>query len=381
MRSLLPLLIILFTYQIAFGQNKLESTGNVGIGTSSPNYLLHVKKGSSGTNGHNFADILVEDNDKGMIQIVTPSTGIGYFGFGNELDNYIGGMQYDHTNNRLIFRANNHNYNLSIDNNGSIGVGTLTPATTLEVNGDISLSRTHKITFLEKVNGGTRAYIGSTNGKNGDYNSLVFAVGGGTESMILRHNGNLGIGTLTPINKLQINNLNNDGINLDNKFRFRTSGTSNNFVLEHIADNGNLYFRSMVAGDAAGNIIINDLGGNVAIGGASTGSHKLAVHGSIGAREIKVEASGWSDFVFFDNYNLRSLEETEQYIQENQHLPDIPSEAEVTANGISLGEMDAKLLQKIEELTLYLIEQNKENQALKTEMESLKSRLEKLEKQ
>ncbi|MCV9387482.1 hypothetical protein [Reichenbachiella ulvae] len=71
--------------------------------------------------------------------------------------------------------------------------------------------------------------------------------------------------------------------------------------------------------------------------------------------------TGWSDFVFFDNYNLRSLDETEQFIQENQHLPDIPSEAEVTANGINLGEMDAKLLQKIEELTLHMIEMNKQN--------------------
>ena len=98
---------------------------------------------------------------------------------------------------------------------------------------------------------------------------------------------------------------------------------------------------------------------SLAIGTTTSGSHKLAVEGSIGAREVKVEASGWSDFVFEPGYSLPTLEEVEQHIAEKGHLPEIPSEAEVTENGINLGEMNAKLLQKIEELTLYLIEQNK----------------------
>lgn len=85
----------------------------------------------------------------------------------------------------------------------------------------------------------------------------------------------------------------------------------------------------------------------VGIGTTSIGSHKLAVHGTIGAREIKVEAGTWSDFVFDDNYKLKSLYEVESFIKENNHLPDIPSEKEVMKKGINLGEMDAKLLQKI----------------------------------
>ncbi|MBU2912951.1 tail fiber protein [Reichenbachiella agariperforans] len=99
--------------------------------------------------------------------------------------------------------------------------------------------------------------------------------------------------------------------------------------------------------------------GNVGIGTSDTGTHKLAVGGSIGAREIKVEASGWSDFVFEKDYELRTLEEVERHIMTKGHLPEIPNEIEVSENGINLGKMDAKLLQKIEELTLYLIEQNK----------------------
>ncbi|MCG8306707.1 MAG: hypothetical protein MI975_04890 [Cytophagales bacterium] len=101
------------------------------------------------------------------------------------------------------------------------------------------------------------------------------------------------------------------------------------------------------------------LNGKVGIGTGSLGPHELAVDGSIGAREIKVEAGSWSDFVFDKDYELQPLEELENYISERKCLPGMPSEAEILENGINLGMMDAKLLEKIEELTLHLIKQNK----------------------
>lgn len=100
------------------------------------------------------------------------------------------------------------------------------------------------------------------------------------------------------------------------------------------------------------------ISGNVGIGTWSPDS-KLAVNGKVHAKEVKVDLIGWSDFVFEDNYALPSLKEVEQHIKEKGHLQDIPSAKEVEENGIYLGEMDAKLLQKIEELTLYAIEQEK----------------------
>lgn len=100
-------------------------------------------------------------------------------------------------------------------------------------------------------------------------------------------------------------------------------------------------------------------GGSVAIGTVNPGTHALAVEGTIGAREVKVNTDVWPDFVFEEDYELQPLSEIETFIKENKHLPDIPSEAEVKENGISVGEMNAKLLQKIEELTLYILEQNK----------------------
>lgn len=114
--------------------------------------------------------------------------------------------------------------------------------------------------------------------------------------------------------------------------------------------------------------------GSLGIGTTTTGTHKLAVEGSIGAREVKVQATGWADFVFKKEYNLPTLEEVEKHIAEKGHLENIPSEEEVLKNGINLGEMNAKLLQKIEEMTLYMITQNKQ-------IIDLQQRLEKVEVQ
>ncbi|PRD44963.1 hypothetical protein C5745_18840 [Sphingobacterium haloxyli] len=98
--------------------------------------------------------------------------------------------------------------------------------------------------------------------------------------------------------------------------------------------------------------------GNVGVGTA-TPTSKLAVNGNIRAREIKVETANWPDYVFQKDYELKSLSEVEKYINENGHLPEIPKAEEVEAEGVSLGEMNKLLLKKVEELTLYLLEQDK----------------------
>ena len=119
--------------------------------------------------------------------------------------------------------------------------------------------------------------------------------------------------------------------------------------------------------------------GNVGIGTTNTDTWKLAVNGDIRAKEIKVE-TGWSDFVFENTYQLPSLKEVENHIQQKGHLKDIPSAKEVEENGIFLGQMDAKLLQKIEELTLYTIQQQKEIKYLSKKLNELEQKLDKVEK-
>jgi len=95
----------------------------------------------------------------------------------------------------------------------------------------------------------------------------------------------------------------------------------------------------------------------------------LDVNGTIRAKEIRVE-SDWADFVFKKGYNLPTLKEVKRHIDENGTLPGVPSEKEVKANGVNLAETDVLLLQKIEELTLYIID-------LKQEIEDLKSQIKK----
>lgn len=112
----------------------------------------------------------------------------------------------------------------------------------------------------------------------------------------------------------------------------------------------------------------------VGIGTQDPGSYKLAVEGAIGAREIEVlTTSPWPDYVFEPEYSLMPLDSLELSIRRNGHLPGVPSAEEVEANRLNLGEMQGILLEKIEELTLYTIEQNKRIEALQEECRVLRS--------
>lgn len=104
------------------------------------------------------------------------------------------------------------------------------------------------------------------------------------------------------------------------------------------------------------------------------------VKGKLGAKEIQVEANcPWPDYVFASDYRLMPLHEVESYIEKNQHLPDVPSAGDVNADGVNVVEMDAALLKKIEELTLYMIDLKNENEELKSVNANLIDRVQKLE--
>ncbi|MDR2834765.1 MAG: tail fiber protein, partial [Bacteroidales bacterium] len=106
--------------------------------------------------------------------------------------------------------------------------------------------------------------------------------------------------------------------------------------------------------------------GNVGIGIQNTSNYKLKVKGEINSDEVTVEnTANWPDFVFDENYKKQSLSEIEDFIKANKHLPNVPSACEVEENGIQLGEMNKILLQKIEELTLQMIDLKKEIDEIK----------------
>ena len=186
--------------------------------------------------------------------------------------------------------------------------------------------------------------------------------------------GNVGIGTTSPQERLDfVGSIQSDylGVNAVNSAEggeIRLDGPAgyNDWKID------NRYGQFRLHHSGSNHLTVHP-NGQVGIGTVSAplGSHKLAVEGSIGAREIKVEVGSWSDFVFDNDYELRSLEEVAQHIKEKGHLPEIPNETEALTEGINLGEMNAKLLQKIEELTLYLINQNEEIKQLKNKVKQL----------
>jgi len=203
--------------------------------------------------------------------------------------------------------------------------------------------------------------------------------------------------TLGTINNYQVTNLseattynftvssfdaaNNESI-LSNVVTVTTNATTQG-TEDDTTDNTNPPTNSIagVWNESSGNLFYND--GNIGIGTDNPGTWKLAVNGNIRAKGVKVE-TGWADYVFEQGYNLPSLEEVRRHIEAKGHLINIPSATEVAANGIELGEMNKLLLEKIEELTLYILKQDqqlKTQQKLLENLKVLEQRLLKLESQ
>jgi len=195
-----------------------------------------------------------------------------------------------------------------------------------------------------------------------------------TEIFTVLGTGNVGLGTGSPQAKLHVMGseirvqdpsrgrlqfFDNSGGNLGYSVRTAAGG---GWAWQFVDGTNKVYFHVDFAKESVG------------IGTTNPGIFKLAVEGKVGAHEVQVRTagSGWADYVFFDDYKLRPLAEVEKYVKQNHHLPEVPSAEEVEKNGHNLGQMDAILLKKIEELTLYMIELKKDNQALRQEVEALK---------
>jgi len=220
--------------------------------------------------------------------------------------------------------------------------------------------------------------------------SLLFGQWLGTNPVYFNA-GNVGIGTSTPAAKLSFEDVNvstlANGITWHNPDPLlygihRTAGTWNppnyqqlrmSFSTGIILDPGSLYGKSFVDIQGGG---LRVTSGSVAIGTTNPGTFKLAVEGKIGAREVNVTTTTpWPDYVFAKDYSLLTLEEIKTYIALHKHLPEVPSAKDVEANGVNLGEMNALLLKKIEELTLYMIDVKQENEILKKEVAKINARL------
>ncbi|SNR79680.1 hypothetical protein [Flavobacterium sp. ov086] len=211
-----------------------------------------------------------------------------------------------------------------------------------------------------------------------DLSSFNITVENGTDKILL-NGGNVGINSPSPLNTFEVKVPTSKGVSSSDGISIHDGAVYRLGINIGVnTESEYSYIQAIKGGIGQKNIIINPIGGSVGIGTITTGTHKLAVEGSIGAREVKVLATGWADFVFKKEYNLPTLQEVEKHTNEKGHLENIPSEEEVLKNGINLGEMNAKLLRKIEELTLYVIEQEKKNIIQSEEIEKSNKQIERL---
>ena len=166
---------------------------------------------------------------------------------------------------------------------------------------------------------------------------------------IVRGNGHLTINTDTDYSATGVSD-----------HAIQINGTSQLFVLGTDSKNKISYVQSKTTSNTPVTLALNPIGGAVTIGTTNPCNYTLAVGGTIVAEGIYCKLkNNWPDFVFEKNYELPSLSAVENFINENKHLPNVPSATEIQDSEISLGDMNAMLLRKIEELTLYIIEQEK----------------------
>ncbi len=357
----------------------INSNGNFGIGEGAPTMKLQL------------GSLKPYDGIRlgAMFQLRTSAAGSNNFVMENFAENgnlYIRSKtKQDHLGDIILN-----------DHGGNVGIGVLSPSMKLQLGSlkEYDGIRLGTMFQLRTSVAGSNNFVMENFAENGNLYIRSKTKPDHLGNIILNdHGGNVGIGVLSPSMKLQLGSLKPyDGMRFGTMFQLRTSvAGTNNFVMENIAENGNLYIRSKTKPEYSGDLILNDAGGNVAIGTRDTKGFKLGVNGNIAALEVKVASyNAWPDYVFKNNYNLPTLKEVEKHINNKGHLKNIPSASQVKATGFFLGEMDSKLLQKIEELTLYTIQQQKdiENQAAKIKalekekenFKKLKDRLSKLER-
>ncbi|MGW9686773.1 hypothetical protein [Flagellimonas sp. 2504JD1-5] len=273
---------------------------------------------------------------------------------------------------RMGYGFNNH---LTIGSTGNVGIGAPSPQERLHIEGagetklrihTESTTLNSGISFTGKRDSGINSnhYIG-TSGTNNynlsiDVDEHLFFKTNGSTRMFVHGNGNVGIGTTSPYDKLEVRDGSIRVSEGTDRMYFKVEETNTRSLIAFGDDSNDrlsFYYDHWNGTSSDVEVMSIMASGKVGIGTTSPDS-KLTVKGNIHAEEVKVDLSvPGPDYVFKEDYDLKSLEEVQNYIKENGHLPNIPSAKEMEANGIDLGEMNMKLLEKIEELTLYTLEQ------------------------
>jgi hypothetical protein len=389
---------------IAQATNKIDSVGNVGIGTTSPTDKLtvegQIKSGAILMTGWSQSPYSNSTWLRG-------ASGVGVF-LTNENVSRWAGIQadgsFDVSSGKLFVHTTT----------GYVGLGSKTPTQQLFVNNG---SKTNSLyvgagsDFSDRSGNGDNIYIrqplrtnggwwgvhmalqGPLSGHTADFNPIRYMTDENNDGYedYLRFQvdkygggffgGNVGIGTASPQYLLHLNG--------DNPvIKLSSTGSQSYAALRGNNDSwlfgyhGTTEYEDISIGTqdgtgqrtltlAAGGIARLRVLANGSIGiGTLQPSEKLSVNGNIRAKKVIVSQTGWPDYVFDPAYKLKPLSELAAFIQKHQHLPDMPSAKEVEQKGISVGDNQALLLKKIEELTLYIIKMGQENEQIKRQLQN-----------
>ncbi len=204
-----------------------------------------------------------------------------------------------------------------------------------------------------------------------EYGSILFSPGATsgqeTSKMVILSNGNVGVGTNSPLAKLDIKQTAGDWMD----FVSANDGSRYRFHLPASGERLELGVYDGSSGITHWEVLKIIRNGDIYFG---NGQAKVNVNGTLKARQIIVTNS-WADYVFDNEYRLMALPNLANYILENKHLPDIPAASDIEKDGISVGEMQKNHMVKIEELTLYILQQQKEIDSLKADVQYLKSKV------
>lgn len=318
------------------------NSGNVGIGITSPTNRLDVV----GSTFNRISAGVTADVQTGFQAIKTGTNATNW-------EMYVPATSTD-------FRFNNAAIGdiMFLKADGKVGIGA-SPSERLHVTGSTRSNRFNSTTGVFSTIGATDLTLST--------NSLLADGTGGSPWVTIRNtDGWMGINTASASIQERLHvtgNTRTSGNFITDGGTLNVSHASNSFKIQM---NGVTKFT-----------MLND--GKVGIGTALTtnpNGYTLAVNGKIGAKDVQVEnnSTTWADYVFEKDYKLTPLNEVEQYIKANQHLEGVPTATEVKEKGYSLSNMDEILLKKVEELTLYVIEQQKEIERLKATIKTEKGK-------
>ena len=381
------------------GSNMYYTKGNISVGTTTPfgqftigNYTLgspygsfifnqgaFTLKGLKNSNYFPYLEFRDENNARAS-----------YLGWGSKSGKYLD-WQFE------------NGYNLAIKG-GNVAIGSSNPVEKLDVNGNLVLRNSSNVgnagasihfTSYETANLGPkiRSALEFASGTASRSKLILSSYWNGYKDELTLMNGNVGIGTTNPTSTLHIKGINHlisleaqNAANISglNMFRFDENARMHAWKFWHM--NQDYGKNSLQLWEYKQDGTGKDCGGNPSDGAMcgvrvriSEGGN-VAIYGKLEATEVKISNSPAADFVFEPDYQLPSLSEVEQRVKADKHLPGIPSAKEIEANGgVSVGDMQAKQLQKIEELTLYMIEMNKQLSALQQENARLNAEVLKLQ--